>query len=192
MLTFPRFRWVQCSLGALDRCVTRKEVHNALNSLPEGLDETYERILLAIGTETMTGQLAQRALIWLVAALRPLRLAEIMEALSINLRTRTLDSDVGPMHSGALLDACGSLVTYTEKTGIIILSHSSVKVNLASGFCVCVQLTPCCIGVSHEQVDARQTTAVPHQLGKCTPIASPVMHVLYFHMPQACPSTRTS
>jgi len=95
----------------------------------------------------MAGQLAQRALIWLMAALRPLRLVEIMEALSINLRTRTLDADIGPMHRGALLDACGSLVTYTEKTGIIILSHASVKVNLTSGLYVCVQLTPCCVGV---------------------------------------------
>jgi len=137
VFTFPRFRWVQCSIDALDRCVTRKEVRNALDSLPEGLDETYERILLAINMETMAGQLARRALIWLVAALRPLRLPEIMEALSINLQTRILDSDIGPMHRGALLDACGSLVTYTEKTGIIILSHSSVKVNPAVG-CVFV------------------------------------------------------
>ena len=130
MLTLPRFRWVQCSIDALDRCVTRKEVHNVLHSLPEGLDETYERILLAINMKTTAGELARRALIWLVAALRPLRLAEIMEALSINLQTRTLDSNIGPMHKEALLDACGSLVTYTERTGIIILSHSSVKVNL--------------------------------------------------------------
>ena len=65
-----------------------------------------------------------------------------MEALSINLEARTLDSDIGPMHSGALLDACGSLVTHTEKTGIIILSHCSVKVNAANGSSVCIQLTP--------------------------------------------------
>jgi len=132
----------------------------------------------------MEGRLAQRALIWLVAALRPLRLTEMMEALSINLRTRTLDSDIGPVHNGALLDACGSLVTYTEKTGIIILSHSSVKVDLASGLCVYVQLTSC-VGVSRRQVHACQTTTVPHQLGTCTPNTSTVVHVLYFHTPQA-------
>ena len=101
----------------------------ALNDLPEGLDETYERILLAIDPKAREGQLALRALIWLVAAIRPLRLDELMEGLSINLQTRTLDPDLGPMHSDALLDACGSLVTYTEVTGIIILSHFSVKVS---------------------------------------------------------------
>ena len=141
MITISRFRWVQCSIDALDRCVTRKEVRKALDSLPKGLNETYERILLAIDTGTSAGGLTKQALVWLVAALRPLRLSEIMEALSINLETRTLDSDIGPMHSGALLDACGSLVTYTERTGIIILSHSSVKVKVVNGFNVCVQLT---------------------------------------------------
>ena len=142
MITISRFRWVQCSIDALDRCVTRKEVRKALDSLPKGLNETYERILLTIDTETSAGKLTQQALVWLVAALRPLRLSEIMEALSINLQRRTLDSDIGPMHSGALLDACGTLVTYTERTGIIILSHSSVKVNAANGLNVCMQLTP--------------------------------------------------
>ena len=36
------------------------------------------------------------------------------------------------MHNGALLDACGSLVTYNERTGVIILSHFSVKVSYDS------------------------------------------------------------
>lgn len=135
IICLSRFRWVQCSIDTLNRCVTRKEVRNALDDLPEGLDETYERILVAIDTNGREGQLAQRALVWLVASLRPLHLDELMEGLSINLRTRTLDSDIRPMHNGALLDACGSLVTYIEKTGLIILSHFSVKV---SSDCSCV------------------------------------------------------
>ncbi|KAF8125623.1 ankyrin repeat-containing domain protein [Boletus edulis] len=121
------FRWIQCSIDTLDRCWTRKEVRRALKSLPEGLDESYERTLLALGAMRREGWLARRALTWLVVALRPLRLSELIEGLSINLQTRSLDDDFGPMHNGALLDACGSLVTYNEKTGVIILSHFSVK-----------------------------------------------------------------
>ncbi|KAF8126505.1 hypothetical protein EV363DRAFT_1268265 [Boletus edulis] len=128
------FRWVQCSIDTLNRCVTLKELSRALNDLPEGLDETYERILLAIDTETRERQLALRALIWLVAALRPLHIDELMEGLSIDLEKRTLDFSVGPMHREALLDVCGSLVTYDEKTGIVILSHFSVKEYLMSEF----------------------------------------------------------
>jgi len=40
-----------------------------------------------------------------------------------------MDPDARPMYKGALLDACGSLVTYNEETDILILSHFSVKVS---------------------------------------------------------------
>ena len=63
-----------------------------------------------------------------MAALRPLRLAEILESLSIDLRGRRLDREIAPVHGDALLDALGSLVVYNEETDVIILSHSSVKV----------------------------------------------------------------
>ncbi|KAF8556919.1 ankyrin [Imleria badia] len=128
------FRWVQCSIDTLNRCVTLKELSTVLDNLPEGLDETYERILLAIDTKTREGRLALRALVWLVAALRPLHIDELMEGLSIDLEKWTLDFSTGPMHREALLDACGSLVTYNEKTSIIILSHFSVKEYLMSEF----------------------------------------------------------
>lgn len=97
--------------------------------MPIGLDETYQRILIAIDPGLPEGKLALRALIWLVGALRPLRLAEISEGLTIDLGKRTMDPEAGPMHKGALLDACGSLVTYNEETDVLILSHFSVKVS---------------------------------------------------------------
>ena len=183
----PRFRWVQCSIDTLNRCVTLKEVQRALDNLPEGLDETYERILLAIDTKTREGQLALRALVWLVAALRPLHIDELMEGLSIDLERRTLDFSMGPMHRDALLDACGSLVAYNEKGNIIILSHFSVKVSSKDRS---VHLLRTFLpGVPHERVRSHQTTTVPHQLGTWTRTASSIMHVLYFCSPQAFPET---
>ena len=64
-----------------------------------------------------------------MAALRPLQLAEILDALSIDLRERRLNREIAPVHGYALLDALGSLVVYNEETDVIILSHSSVKVS---------------------------------------------------------------
>ena len=127
--TFSRFRWVQCQIDTLNQCATKAEVREALDNLPIGLDETYERILVAIDIGSPEGKLALRALVWLIGALRPLRLVEILEGLTIDLGRRTMDPDIGPMHKGALLDACGSLVTYNEETGILILSHFSVRVS---------------------------------------------------------------
>ena len=113
----------------MNRCATKAEVREALDNLPIGLDETYQRILVAINTASPEGKLALRTLLWLVGALRPLRLVEIHEGLTIDLGKRTMNPDIGPMHKGALLDACGSLVTYNEETDILILSHFSVKVS---------------------------------------------------------------
>ncbi|KAI9567489.1 ankyrin repeat-containing domain protein [Boletus coccyginus] len=121
------FRWVQCQIDTLNQCATKTEVREALDNLPIGLDETYQRILIAIDPGLPEGKLALRALVWLVGALRPLRLAEISEGLTIDLGKRTMDPEAGPMHKGALLDACGSLVTYNEETDVLILSHFSVK-----------------------------------------------------------------
>ena len=72
----------------------------------------------------------RHALEWLVAALQPMQLSQIMESLSIDLRRRVLDYESRPVHGSALLDALGSLVTYDELTDIVILSHFSVKVCL--------------------------------------------------------------
>ena len=128
-LTILRFRWAQCQIDTLNRCATKAEVREAVDNLPIGLDETYQRILVAIDVGSPEGKLALRALVWLVGALRPLRMAEILEGLTVDLRRRIMDPDIGPMHKGALLDACGSLVTYNEDTDVLILSHFSVKVS---------------------------------------------------------------
>lgn len=125
----PRFRWIQCQIDTLKECVTAREIRKALDSLPVGLEATYARILHAIDQRRSERKLAQRALAWLVAALRPLQLIEIVEALSVDLDRRVLDHDIGPVHGAALLDALSSLVIYNEETDIVILSHFSVKVD---------------------------------------------------------------
>ncbi|KAF8557491.1 ankyrin, partial [Imleria badia] len=120
------FRWVQCQLSVLKRCVTTVRIREALNNLPHDLNETYERILLGINKDEERG-VVRRALEWLVASLEPLQLSQIMESLSIDLGRRILDFESRPVHGPALLDTLGSLVIYDELTDVVILSHFSVK-----------------------------------------------------------------
>jgi hypothetical protein len=103
-------------------------IRTRLKSLPIGLDETYERILRTIDGNELQRTLVRHALVWLVAALRPLHLSDIMEALKVDLERRTLDDDIVPTHEIIFLDACSSLVTHGARTGIVTLSHFSVKV----------------------------------------------------------------
>jgi len=110
--------------------MTAVQVQEVLNDLPRNLNDTYERILMKMNEDEREGKVARRALDWLVVALAPLQLSQIVEGLSIDLEQRVLDRDSGPLHGLALLDVLGSLVTYNEMTDIVILSHFSVKVRL--------------------------------------------------------------
>ncbi|KIK97499.1 hypothetical protein PAXRUDRAFT_136196 [Paxillus rubicundulus Ve08.2h10] len=121
------FRWIQCQIDTLAQCTSTREIRRTLKSLPSGLDETYERILLKIDEDKFQGQLVRCALVWVVAALCLLHLSDIIEALKIDLEKRTLNDDIGPMNETILLDTCGSLVMYHGETGIVALSHFSVK-----------------------------------------------------------------
>ena len=74
------------------------------------------------------GEVANRALEWLVVALRPLQLSQIIEGLSVDPVRRVIDRASWPVHGAALLDVLGSLVTYNDVTNVVVLSHFSVKV----------------------------------------------------------------
>lgn len=78
-----RFRWVECQLDALKRCKTKPQLTEALRSLPQSLDATYERILQNIADEDL--EYAKRALWWSIQPCRPLTVEELAEAAVIDL-----------------------------------------------------------------------------------------------------------
>ncbi|KAF7958419.1 hypothetical protein EAE96_001967 [Botrytis aclada] len=123
------FRWVTCQLDRLCNLDTPRGIRRALNSLPPTLFETYERILDRINLSSdETRELVRRALIWNVCAVTPLSLAQLLEAVSIDLSDKHLDRD-GIPNEQSILKRCSSLVRKTEGPwGIRIeLAHFSVK-----------------------------------------------------------------
>ena len=172
-----RFRWAQCQIDVLKKCATTRDIRKALDSLPSGLDETYEKILLAIDLQSSDGKVALRALFWLVAALRPLHLAEILEALSIDLQGRRLDREIAPVHEYALLDALGSLVVYIEETDVINLSHFSVKVTCTSGLSALE--TNYCSGIPHWNIEPHEVVHVSYRSAGSSCTCGTPLHVLY-------------
>ena len=101
-----------------------------MDNLPDGLEATYERILGAIDERKSEGKLVRRTLAWLVVALKPLRLAQILHGLLIDSQQREADGD-GEWLKASLLPALSSLVSYNEETDILALSHFSVKVRFS-------------------------------------------------------------
>ena len=105
------------------------EIRRVLDSLPEGLEETYRRILIAIDRRMEDSYLVRRALMWLVAALRPMRLRELLEAVTIDPIRRVLDPGFILIKGLDFLEVSRSLVIHHNETDIITLSHMSVKVS---------------------------------------------------------------
>lgn len=67
----------------IQQCDTEEELDEALDSLPQNLTETYERILATITSRTHIKNL-RTLLCWLLHARRPLRIEEIRESVGIN------------------------------------------------------------------------------------------------------------
>lgn len=121
------FRWVQCQLDRLEKCVGTKEIKQILNTLPEDLNETYYRILSVINKNPFCKRIVLRVLSWLIGSLRPLHIQAVMEAVKIEIGEFTIDDEMGVIDEDCLLEACSSLVSLDEKTRMLSLSHFSVK-----------------------------------------------------------------
>ena len=118
---------MQCQLDALKRCGTGVELKEALDNLPDGLEATYEKILWAIDERNIEGRLARRTLVWLMVALEPLRLAQIVDMLLVDCKQRRTSNETRWLRA-ALLHTLSSLISYFEETDLLALSHFSVKV----------------------------------------------------------------
>ncbi|KAG1778794.1 hypothetical protein EV702DRAFT_1217465 [Suillus placidus] len=127
------FRWVQCQLDVITTCKRRIDIEAALDDLPAGLYETYDRIIQAIKQRGPSDdQIARSCLLWLAGTFTPLTLDQLNEAMMIEVGQSNLNPDLGVMDLMDIVAACGSLVTYDEKTGVVALSHYSVKEYLIS------------------------------------------------------------
>jgi hypothetical protein len=80
---FIRFQYVALQLEALKKAKSSEAVENVLKTLPAGLDETYNRVLLSIDLQDR-GQ-ACCALMWLAFSRRPLTIDELAEASIIDI-----------------------------------------------------------------------------------------------------------
>jgi ankyrin repeat protein len=114
-------------------------VRHMLKELPETLDETYERILRDINKANRDH--AHRLLQCLTVAVRPLRVAELAEALAVDFGTvsrgKPLKLNTDWRWEGqkeAVLSTCSSLISVVDEEGsqFVQFSHFSVKEFLTS------------------------------------------------------------
>ena len=124
-----------CQLDRLRRCPPRL-IRQALDELPETLDESYERTLLDIDKDNWAH--AHRLFQCIVVARRPLRVEELAEFLAFKSGeggSLTFEEEWRPEDPrDTVLSTCSSLITVVDVDGSAVMqfSHLSVKEYLTS------------------------------------------------------------
>lgn len=137
-----RFQYVRCQFDSLQRLKSPAEIRRALKQLPQGLDETYERILRNIDPNYQT-QVAS-CLKWLALSLCALTLDELAEIFVLKPENdKAIDEDERIFSSEDTLAYLQGLVIVfkVRETRFVRLSHYSIKEYLTSNR-ICNSLAP--------------------------------------------------
>ena len=120
--------WVYLQIEAIwEECYKDEDICRALDSLPNGLDETYDRCLARIGKKPETlRQFAPYALRWVACASRPLLEKEIEEAVAFDLTDKRWDPAKIPPCS-AIIESCANLIFLDATDHCVHFAHASVS-----------------------------------------------------------------
>ena len=99
----------------LKKCQTQKAIREQLSNLPEGLDETYDRILL--GIDQRDCGYTKIFLLWLCFAVHPMTLKELAVTVTVDLAAENgpqfkCDNEI--QNISDILKMCSSFVIESE------------------------------------------------------------------------------
>ena len=158
------FRWVDCQLDCLRKCLKLDSLRRTLRSLPKTLDDTYQRIICGIDEEYREDAL--KVLQWLCFSVRPMHLLEMVEVLAVDLGDEpSFNPEQRLPDPTSILTICSTLITitpvtssndsdsdpdfdveeptwYPGATGVLSLAHYSVKEYLTSQRAAAATLGP--------------------------------------------------
>ncbi|KAJ7343961.1 hypothetical protein DFH08DRAFT_701947 [Mycena albidolilacea] len=126
------FLLAKLHLDSLTEKRTVKEVRKALNNMAGDLDMAYDEVVDRINQQSEGDKkLAWRTLSWIIHAKRPLRRAELREALAVEPGATELDPENLP-DMDIVLSVCAGLVVVNEEDDKIRLIHYSTELYLQS------------------------------------------------------------
>ncbi|EDR02559.1 ectomycorrhiza-induced ankyrin-domain/NACHT-domain containing protein [Laccaria bicolor S238N-H82] len=127
------FRWVALQLNELKECRTKTDLKKQLADLPQGLDKTYDRILLGINKRDLG--YAKIFLQWLCFAVRPVTLEELATTAAVDLAAENEPEYKPDNELQDIKDVLKICSSFIMKSGRFIkLSHFSVKEYLISQY----------------------------------------------------------
>lgn len=96
-------------MTALRGCRDREDVDEALDGLPENLDDTYHRILNSI-VRPKDQKRAQRVLQLIAVSYRPLTIEQVADALTVDCEGEKVDPKKKMRNPYEILEICSSLI----------------------------------------------------------------------------------
>jgi len=104
-----------------------RSLKEALNSLPEGLNATYDEAMERIRSQNSDDcDLAMKVLYWIHYAFKPLTLEEIQNALAVRPGDHNMDEE-GIPEEERLLSVCAGLVTLQSESKEMSMVHFSTQ-----------------------------------------------------------------
>ncbi|KAL7924367.1 ankyrin repeat-containing domain protein [Trichoderma austrokoningii] len=123
------FQYVRCQFDALQNLSTVAEVHEALQSLPDGLSATYDRMLLSINPNFQSRVMT--SLKWLAFSLTPIDVEQLSEIFTFRPgHTLPVDGTEKLFRASDILKYFSSLVVVAGSE--VRLAHFSIKEYLTS------------------------------------------------------------
>ncbi len=124
LLIFGRFLWVYLQLEEL--CEAPSEfIGEVLRDLPEGLAETYRRILLKLQKSAWKSKIAAKAFRWIACAQRPLQVDELKEAIEYENSDKSW-RNTASMDDEQLIRSFGALVCVDMDDQTVRFVHHTV------------------------------------------------------------------
>ena len=131
-LILSRFLLAQLQMDSLAIQTSARNVHRALKMLPGKLTDLFDDAMNRMAAQPEPhAVLAKRVISWIFYARRPLQIAELREALSVEPGDTKLDRS-GYHEVGSLLNVCCGLVSIDRQDNVIRLVHYSLQEYLDS------------------------------------------------------------
>ncbi|KAJ5657785.1 uncharacterized protein N7484_001434 [Penicillium longicatenatum] len=121
------FQWVNLQVHEIGQSTREDAVYECLESLPEGLEEAYNKVWRGIEKQRKSDQtLTIRALRWVMSASKPLTSDELLWAVRVD-TAKDVFSLNGKIDEDGLLSLCGNLLVVDSKLKVWRFSHLSVQ-----------------------------------------------------------------
>lgn len=122
-----RFLQARLHLDSLTTKTDLRKFKAGLNSLPEGLDETYDEVMSrTLAQHPDYVALARKVIYWVFYAVRPLTLQEIQHALAVEPDDTFLEED-SIVDEELLVSVCTGIITVQHESDVVGLVHYTAQ-----------------------------------------------------------------